>query len=138
MKRDITQKRRDKINYYLDLAEVVAERSTCIRKQYGCIIVKNDEVKSTGYNGAPRGCANCIDLNVCIRDELNIPRGERYEACRAIHSESNATSCKMCKRIIINAGIKQVIVRDTKDTYRIIDVQSWIDNNLLNDNILGY
>ena len=82
--------RRDKVNYYLDLAEVVAQRSTCLRRHYGAVIVKNDEVISTGYVGAPRGRKNCSDLGTCIREELQIPRGERYELCRSVHAEQNA------------------------------------------------
>ena len=145
-----------KENYYLDIAQTVAERSTCLRKKYGAIIVKNDVIVSTGYNGAPRGRKNCSDLNFCMRDKLNIPRGERYEMCRSVHSEANAiiaapreqmlgstlymvcvepsdgslvpgtTSCMMCKRMIINAGIEKVVVRDTKEQYRVIDVEYWI------------
>ena len=151
--------RTDKINYYLDIAQTVAERSTCLRKHYGAIIVKNDSIIATGYNGAPRGRKNCNDLNYCMRDLLNIPRGERYEMCRSVHAEANAiiaapreqmigstlymactmpetrelvpgtTSCMMCKRTIINAGIETVIVRDTPDTYRIIAVSDWIEND---------
>lgn len=151
--------RRDKTNYYLDLAETVAQRGTCLRRNYGAVIVKNDEVVSTGYVGAPRGRQNCSDIGKCIRNELNIPRGERYELCRSVHAEANAiisasraqmlgadmylagkdvetgeyiansNSCSMCKRQIINAGINRVIVRDTKDEYRIIDVKEWIDND---------
>ena len=79
-----------KINYYLDIAETVSERSTCLRKRYGAIIVKNDVIVSTGYNGAPRGRKNCSDIGSCMRDTLNIPRGERYELCRSIHAEANA------------------------------------------------
>ena len=82
--------RRDKINYYLDLAEVVSHRSTCLRRHYGAVIVKNDEVIATGYVGAPRGRKNCSDIGTCIRTELNIPRGERYELCRSVHAEANA------------------------------------------------
>ena len=148
-----------KHNYYLDIAQTVAERSTCLRKMYGAIIVKNDAIISTGYNGAPRGRKNCCDLGHCMRDKLQIPRGERYELCRSVHSEQNAiiaapreqmlgatlymvcvdptdgsvvpgtTSCMMCKRVVINAGISTVIVRDDKENYRIIDVQSWIDDD---------
>ncbi len=151
--------RRDKTNYYLDLADVVSQRGTCLRRRYGAVIVKNDEVISTGYVGAPRGRKNCTDLGYCIRQQLNIPRGERYELCRSVHAEANAiisasrdkmlgatlylsgremdsgeyiqksNSCSMCKRMIINAGIKNVIVRDTQDTYREINVQDWIDND---------
>ena len=83
-------KRRDKVNYYLDMAEVVGKRSTCIRKRYGAVIVKNDEVVSTGYVGAPRGRKNCIDMGICRREQLKVPRGERYELCRSVHAEQNA------------------------------------------------
>ncbi len=82
--------RRDKINYYLDLAEVVAQRGTCLRRNYGAVIVKNDEVISSGYVGAPRGRQNCSDMGVCIREKMMIPRGERYELCRSVHAEMNA------------------------------------------------
>lgn len=82
--------RRDKINYYLDLAEVVAQRCTCLRRHYGAVIVKNDEVIATGYVGAPRGRANCTDLGYCVREKLKISRGERYELCRSVHAEANA------------------------------------------------
>ena len=75
-------KRRDKINYYLDIAETVLERSTCLRRNFGAIIVKNDQIISTGYNGAPRGRQNCSDTDICSRDRLNIPKGQRYELCR--------------------------------------------------------
>lgn len=151
--------RRDKINYYLDIAETVAGRSTCLRRRYGAIIVKNDEIISTGYNGAPRGRKNCIDLNRCIREEMNVPSGERYELCRSVHAEANCiisasrkdmlgatlylacrdgktdelmsgtSSCTMCRRQIINAGISQVIIRDTKDDYRIVNVEDWIEED---------
>lgn len=161
-------KRRDKINYYLDLAEVALERSTCLRRKWGAIIVKNDEIIASGYNGAPRGRKNCIDLNYCMREKLNIPRGERYEMCRSVHAEANAIisaarkdtigatlymvgkeavsdeyvknacSCAMCKRMIINAGIKQVIVRDTKTEYRVIDVEDFIKNDETLEMVKGY
>lgn len=161
-------KRRDKINYYLDLAEVVSQRGTCLRRHYGAVVVKNDEVISTGYTGAPRGRKNCSDIGACIREKLNIPRGERYELCRSVHAEVNAiisasreeliggtiylvgkevstgeyiknsNSCSMCKRIIINAGIKQVIIRDTKDEYRVINVSQWIDNDESLEGVFGY
>lgn len=160
--------RRDKINYYLDIAQVVAERGTCIRRNYGAIIVKNDEIISTGYVGAPRGRQNCSDLGRCIRQELKIPRGERYEMCRSVHAEANAIisakrsdmigavlylvgleydthelvanscSCAMCKRMIINAGIEKVIVRDTKTEFREISVQEWIDSDESLNGSFGY
>ena len=148
-----------KDNYYLDIAQTVAERSTCMRRMFGAIIVKDDVIVSTGYNGAPRGRQNCNELNFCIRDKLQIPKGERYELCRSVHAEANAiiaaarermlgatlymvcvspkdgslfpgtSSCMMCKRQIINAGIERVIVRDTKDEYRVIEVKDWITDD---------
>ena len=151
--------RRDKRNYYLDIAQTVAERGTCLRRNYGAIIVNNDEIVSTGYVGAPRGRKNCSDLGTCVRCELQIPRGERYEICRSVHAEANAiisaprrdmlgatlylvgleaedgsivansNCCAMCKRMVINAGIIEVVIRDTNDEYRVIDVQSWIDDD---------
>lgn len=160
--------RRDKINYYLDIAETVAKRSTCLRRHYGAVIVNHDEIVSTGYAGAPRGRQNCTDMNRCIRTELNIPRGERYELCRSVHAEMNAiisaarekmigatlylvgteassgeyiansSSCSMCKRVIINAGIETVIVRDTADDYRVISVQEWVDKDDSIDGRFGY
>lgn len=160
--------RRDKYNYYLDLAEVVSQRSTCLRRHYGAVIVKNDEVISTGYVGAPRQRKNCTDLGVCVRQKLNIPRGERYELCRSVHAEANAiistsrdkmmgsslflagvevsdgsyiknaVCCSMCKRLVINAGIEKVIVRDDKDNYRVIEVKDWIDNDESLEGTFGY
>ena len=149
--------RRDKINYYLDIAQTVCERSTCMRRHYGAIIVKADEIISTGYNGAPRGRKNCMDLGYCKREELKIPSGQRYELCRSVHAEANAiisasrrdtlgatmylagrdaktgalltdtTSCSMCRRHIINAGISTVINRlGDNGEYEVIDVQQWI------------
>ncbi len=160
--------RRDKNNYYLDLAEMVSQRSTCLRRHYGAVIVKNDEVISTGYSGAPRGRKNCCDYGICIREKLQVPRGERYELCRSVHAEANAiisasrqdmmgaslylcgtevatgeyiknaSSCSMCKRQIINAGIENVYVRDDHDTFRIIKVQDWIDNDESLEGVFGY
>jgi len=157
-----------KINYYLDIAQTVAERSTCLRRKFGAIIVQNDSIVSTGYNGAPRGRANCSDLGYCMRDKLNIPRGERYELCRSVHAENNAvisaarhetigatiymactdaktgelmagtTSCAMCKRVVINAGIKQVIVRDTATEYTVYNVEDWVENDDSLSGIFGY
>lgn len=160
--------RRDKVNYYLDLAEVVSQRGTCLRRRYGAVIVKNDEVISTGYVGAPRGRKNCTDLGECIRSKLNIPRGERYELCRSVHAEANAiisaprdkmlgssmylagvetqsgdyvknsNSCSMCKKMIINAGIETVYVRDDKDHYRTVRVMDWVENDESLDGVFGY
>ncbi len=154
----------DKTNYYLDIAETVIERGTCLRRNFGAIIVKNDEIVSTGYTGAPRGRQNCSDLGYCTREKLQIPRGERYELCRSVHAEANciisasrrdalgstlylvgkdaktgelvpdASSCAMCKRLVINAGIEKVIVRNTKTDFTVITVSDWIPND---DSIIG-
>ena len=94
--------RRDKVNYYLDIAETVAKRSTCLRRRYGAVIVNNDQIISTGYVGAPRGRKNCCDLGECIRTKLEVPRGERYELCRSVHAEANA---------IINAPREQDVYK---------------------------
>ncbi len=148
--------RRDKANYYLDIAEAALSRGTCIRRKFGAVIVKNDQIISTGYVGAPRGRKNCCDIGKCIRQELAIAQGERYELCRSVHAEANAiinaprndmidstlflvchdaqtdelvagtTPCSMCKRLIINAGIEKVIVRDTKEEYRELQVRDWV------------
>lgn len=158
-----------KENYYLDIAETVLERSTCLRRQYGAIIVRNDEIVATGYNGAPRGRKNCSDLGRCVRVQLQVPRGERYELCRSVHAEQNAiinasrsemlgatlylvglenrtggyveaaAPCSLCKRMIINAGIERVIVRDTRDTYRTFEVdEEWVAHDDSIEGIKGY
>lgn len=160
--------RRDKHNYYLDIAETVLERGTCLRRNYGSAIVKNDEIISTGYTGAPRGRKNCTDIGFCRREQLKVPRGTQYELCRSVHSEANAiisasrkdmiggtlylvgkdantgelvkdaNSCIMCKRLIINSGIEFVIIRDTEKDYRVIKVQEWIDNDDSLSDTFGY
>ena len=145
-----------KENYYLDIAETVLERATCLRRVYGAIIVKNDEIISTWYNGAPRGRANCVDMGYCSREAMNVPRGERYELCRSVHAEANAiisasrrdmvggtiylvgrnaatgellpdaTSCLMCRRMVINAGLERVVIRRTKTEFEVVPVETWI------------
>ena len=145
-----------KENYYLDIAETVLERATCLRRVYGAIIVKNDEIISTGYNGAPRGRANCADLGYCSREAMRVPRGERYELCRSVHAEANAiisasrrdmvggtiylvgrdaqtgrllndaTSCPMCRRMVINAGLSRVVIRRTETEFEVVPVADWI------------
>ena len=145
-----------KANYYLDIAQTVLERATCLRRVYGAIIVKNDEIISTGYNGAPRGRRNCVDMGYCTRERLQVPRGERYELCRSVHAEANAiisasrrdmvggtiylvgrnaatgellpdaTSCLMCRRMVINAGLERVVIRRTKTEFEVVPVETWI------------
>ena len=162
------KERTDKINYYLDIAEVVSSRGTCLRRNYGAIIVKDDEIISSGYVGAPRGRKNCCDLNYCIREKLEVPRGERYELCRSVHAEQNAiisaerskmldstlylvgknyndgayveksNPCALCKRMIINAGIKDIYIRDSKTEYRHILVSDYIENDESLEGTKGY
>ncbi len=123
--------------YFIEIAKVVSSRSTCLRRKYGAVIVKDNVIISTGYNGSPRGMENCIDVQRCKRRELNIPSGERYELCEAVHAEQNAiinaspermkgasvyiagfeengdfadgVPCKLCDRIIRNARIINVV-----------------------------
>ena len=150
----------DKINYYLDIAETVASRATCLRKKYGAVIVNHDQIVSTGYNGAPRGRVNCSDLGYCTKKKL-LPDQHHggYDACRAVHSEQNAiicasreemldgtlylvgyrtenheyedgaAPCLMCRKLIINSGIKEVFVRINKEEYTRFDVQDWVEND---------
>ena len=157
-----------KENYYLDIAETVLERATCLRRVYGAIIVKNDEIISTGYNGAPRGRANCVDMGYCSREAMKVPRGERYELCRSVHAEANAiisasrrdmvggtiylvgrdartgdlladaTSCLMCRRMVINAGLEKVVIRRTETEFETVPVAEWIaeDDLLTPENVV--
>ena len=151
--------RKDKENYYLDIAESVMSRSTCRRRRYGAIIVLNDEIIATGYNGAPRGRVNCLDRAVCMRDELGIPSGERYELCRSVHAEANAiisaarrdmmgstlymsgvdakadellddtSSCSMCQRLIINSGIEKTVCRSKGGKIVVTHTRDWVYND---------
>lgn len=152
------EKRIDKTNYYLDLAQTVASRSTCLRRNYGAVIVKDDRVVSTGYNGAPRGRTNCSDTNKCYRKEMGIASGTQYEKCRSVHAEANAIiqadplnmedstlylsgiefegghltdseCCMMCKRMIINAGIKRVVARQSDGSLSFTEVEQWVDQD---------
>jgi dCMP deaminase len=117
--------------YFMDIARLVATRSTCIRRQVGAVIVKENRILSTGYNGAPAGIVHCIDRG-CLRDELDIPSGERHELCRGLHAEQNAIiqaafhgvsinggsiyctnqPCIICAKMIINAGLKAIYITE--------------------------
>ncbi len=163
------EERIDKQNYYLDIAETVASRSTCLRKKYGTVIVNQDQIISTGYSGAPRGRINCSDLGYCTKKKL-LPdqRHGGYDACRSVHSEQNAiisasreqmigstlylagyrtenheyeegaAPCLMCRKLIINAGIEKVIVRENKTNYKVYDVKEWIENDEFLNGQLSY
>jgi len=153
-------KRISKSQYYLNIAKEVARRSTCLRRHYGAVIVSNDQIISTGYAGAPRKTANCTEIGSCIRIKLRIRRGEHYEWCRAVHAEMNAIihasrfdmigatlylvgvspessavikgaePCRICKRMIINAGIEKAVIQTSPEQYRVEEVGDWIKNNL--------
>jgi len=148
--------RPSKEEYYLRLAEEVSTRSTCRRKQFGAVIVKDDQIISTGYNGAPRAAPNCIELGVCPRDQAGIPTGQRYELCRSVHAEANAIihaarrdmldgvlylacvdaktgalvagtrPCQMCTRLVMNAGLREVLVREEPGRYTRYVVKDWV------------
>ena len=155
-------------DYYLDIAKSVAKRSSCLRRQYGAVIVKNNRIISTGYNGAARGITECCKEGKCIRAELGVKHGERYELCKSVHAEANAIiaasreqmqdatmymcctdpwtkdvvgsicSCAMCKRLIINAGIEEVVAREDKDNYTIYRVSDWVRNDDSRNVTFGY
>lgn len=115
--------------YFMDIAKVVSTRSTCIRRQVGAIVVKNHNILATGYNGSPKGTTHCDDRGGCLRQQLEIPSGEKHELCYGAHAEANAISqaasggtaiagsiiycttmpCSMCAKSIINAGIVRVV-----------------------------
>lgn len=155
-----------KDEYYLNIAKEVATRGTCLRRNYGAVIVKNDEIVSTGYTGAPRGRINCNALGKCIRMEQKVPSGQRYELCRSVHAEQNAIiscsrdkmigatlylygwdvennsvkkfpkPCTLCERMIINAGIKEVITYGENNEIVCYDVKTEYvdkDNSLPNN-----
>jgi dCMP deaminase len=160
--------RQDKTNYYLDIAESVLKRGTCMRRNFGAIIVNEDEIIATGYSGAPRDRRNCIDVGHCVRESLQIPKGQRYEMCRSVHAEANAiisaarrdmigstlylvgkesdtgnyvesaNSCAMCKKLVINAGIEKVVIRDDATAYRVIHVCDWVYYDESLENHFGY
>jgi len=154
----VTDRRPSKEEYYLSIAKEVALRGTCLRRNFGAVIINNDQIISTGYTGAPRGTQNCIDVGHCYREQHNVPSGERYELCRSVHAEMNsvihaarsemvggslfltgieaktgelvedAEPCKLCKRVIINAGIKYVYVMMNGGQVRRMLVSDWVAN----------
>jgi len=152
--------RPSKDDYYLNIALEVSKRSTCLRRNFGAVIVNKDEIISTGYNGAPRGATSCLDIGLCKRQELKIPSGERYELCRSVHAEANAIisasrdrmiggkiyisgidlennkklaeaqPCKMCKRMIINAGLQEVIIRAANGGIKKYSVEEFLKDEI--------
>ncbi len=150
------KKRPPKDKYYLNIAKEIAQRSTCFRMKFGAIIVKDDAIVATGYVGAPRKTRDCFERGVCLRDEMKIPHGQRYELCRSVHSEQNclinaarsgvsvlggdmfiyceniqgkvadAFPCFICKKMLINAGLNRVVCSTNDGEYRIFNVQDWV------------
>ncbi len=128
--------------YFMEMADLTARRSTCIRRQVGAVIVKDNRVMATGYNGAPMGIKHCEERGGCLRQKLNIPSGERHELCMALHAEQNAIiqaahlgqsiatgtiyvthqPCVICAKMIINAGIKRIVVREGYPDQLALDV----------------
>jgi len=142
--------RRSKRDFYLDIARECALQGTCLRRNYGAVLVRNDEIIATGYSGAPRGLPNCCDTGICRRQELGVPSGERYELCVSVHAEMNACisaprslmigstmylcgidagtgeiyletkPCLLCRRILVNAGIEELVIRRTNDEFEVM------------------
>ena len=157
-------KRISKEEYYLGIAREVSQRSTCFRRSIGALIVRDDQIISTGYVGAPRKTKDSFQHGVCLRDKLNIPHGQRYELCRSVHAEQNAIinaaragvsllggdmyifgsdfknkkpidafPCFICKKMIINAGLKRVICSTADGGFRIFEVEEWVKDRQKED-----
>ena len=144
--------------YFLNIAREVSRRATCFRRRYGAVITKHNSIVSTGYNGAPRGMADCLEAGKCTRKELQVPHGERYELCHSVHAEANAiiratmhdmydaviyingadpedaecdsAPCMMCKRMILNARIGRVVYSDGKGGIVEIDPNDWLTERI--------
>jgi len=144
--------------YFIGIAKSVSLRATCLRRRYGAVVTKHNSIVSTGYNGAPRGMKDCLDVGVCTRKELRIPHGERYELCHSVHAEANAIirasqeelsgaviyisgtdsdgaechsePCMMCKRMILNAGISRVVYSDGDGSVVVVDPIEWLSGRI--------
>lgn len=153
--------RPSKDEYYLGIARAVSQRGTCLRRRYGAVLVNNDEIKGTGYVGSPRGAKNCIDVGFCPRQQAGIPPGERYDECNGVHAEQNAIisiarseatggtlyvfgenleekdghfqfePCRLCKRMIVNAGIKLVITGNPAGDIKRYRIKDWLKDGSL-------
>ena len=140
-------------HYFMEMAEVTQKRSTCMRRQVGAIIVKDKRIMATGYNGAPTGIAHCEDRGGCLRQKLGVPSGERHELGMALHAEQNAIiqaahlgqsiaggtiycthqPCVICAKMIINAGIKRIVIREGYPDQLSVDIltEAGLDIELL-------
>lgn len=153
-KKLIKNKRPNWDEYFINIAKAVSARATCLRRKYGAVITKDNIIVSTGYNGAPSGMKDCLDVGRCTRKELQIPHGERYELCHSVHAEANAIiraslnelegatiyisgsgegigechsePCMMCKRIILNAKISRVIYSDGNGGFHVMTPKQWL------------
>lgn len=140
--------------YFINIAKVVSTRATCLRRRYGAVITKDNIIVSTGYNGAPAGMKDCLEVGRCTRKELQIPHGERYELCHSVHAEANAIirasvdelngatmyiagtdnesgqcnsePCMMCKRMILNARISKVVYSDGENGFIVVNPIEWL------------
>lgn len=140
--------------YFIGIAKAVATRATCLRRKYGAVITKDNIIVSTGYNGAPSGMRDCLEVGKCTRKELQIPHGERYELCHSVHAEANAIirasadelrgatmyisgtddrksecrsdPCMMCKRLILNSKIAKVVYADGNNSFIVMDPRKWL------------
>ena len=167
MENKAEQLRPNKVDYYMNITKQVAERSNCLSTKLGAVIVKEDQIISTGYNGAPRKTKDCMDHGSCLRRERGIPSGQRYELCRSVHAEQNAllnaarsgvsllggtlymygmkiynvdeptlidaVPCFICKKLVINAGIKEVVVMMKDGTVKTFQVDDWVGDWSKND-----
>lgn len=144
--------------YFIHIADAVSRRATCMRRKYGAVITKHNSIVSTGYNGAPRGMEDCLEVGKCTRKELRIPHGERYELCHSVHAEANAIirasaeelenstiyisgndgeggycqsePCMMCKRMILNSKVARVVYADGNGGYIAVDPVKWLDGRV--------
>ncbi|GAB4390681.1 MAG: cytidine/deoxycytidylate deaminase family protein [Thermodesulfovibrionales bacterium] len=145
--------------YFINIAEAVSLRATCLRRRYGAVITQKNVIVSTGYNGAASGVRDCLDVGKCTRTELRIPHGERYELCHSVHAEANAIirasadelkgaviyiagydegargqclsePCMMCKRMILNAGIGKVVYADGNGGFRVVSPEEWLKDRI--------
>lgn len=145
-------------DYFLDIARSVSRRATCLRRKYGAVITRDNNIVSTGYNGAPRGMVDCLEVGKCTRMMLDIPHGQRYELCHSVHAEANAiirasmheldgatiyisgtdekgkecdsAPCMMCKRMVLNARIALVVYCDGKGAHHVVSPEDWLEGRV--------
>lgn len=159
------RKRPSKDKYYLGIAQAVSQRGTCLRRSYGAVLVRDDEIKATGYVGSPRGAQNCIDRGFCPRQKAGIPAGQRYDECNGVHAEQNTlisvsrsealgatlyvfgedlerdephfefSACRLCRRMIVNAGVRLIITGNLAGDIKKYHVEDWLSDGSLEINV---